>query len=1251
MDQTIVKYLNPDLFQIDDRKTDDFILYSLAIAKSYKYFNLENKHISDWSELLKNDDSFLLARIAGFDLLYYDKLRLNFIKDFDGFSSEREKETIFSGFFTLVQSLFTITNNWYVSARKNNIKNEPSKIELELENAIAYNLKPYFHELFGYYQYLKNTDELHFDAHLDINDFDSIWKVDGAVPINIFDTVDETQEPLASALKKIIIIFNPVYKLLYSIKIKSNSFFNASLQENDNHKAHVGLLLAFIHLYDYARNDLNEISKQHLNFYYRSILKQTPLLIEPKKMYLTVEIDENAEGLNLDVGKEILAGQDEDGNEIRYKTDEAVQLNNAKISHLSTHFVSRNINFDFSSRFKLVSGVFHKTHCGTVEEVEEFNESQATFSTLGEDQTFKTSQYQTMENSQISFALGSPVLVLSKSERKITFKFEFSPDAINYLSNLILDIASNRGLSEESVFDNIFSNAFTILYTHEEDWVTVKEYQVLYPQDWSTGEIEIVLQLSKKFPSIDVYNEADHQMELHAQTPLFLFKLNNDNFYYVYSFLYEMELTKIDIEVEVKKLNSLTVINDLGEVDSVSEFSILGDTPKVGSSFFIGHHELFCKKIDTISFGWEYTNLPGEHPNLASYYKEYQRDIKDQDFQLEIAALSDHNYDRGSSKKEVIEMFDMDDAGQYLPFKNIVDINLEKFNIEPNYKLNAEAIENFDANLETGYFKFTLLSPKVGFGFDVFSKIYDEVSDQEQKLALKNKKPSENVPYPNEPYAPMAQAPYVDYKASTSLFFEQTRTSENDYDQDNAFFLLSSNGTQRTLSKEGVSSTHIVPQFPYEGEMVIGLQNVAPPQYLNVLVEIQKSQSTNYKFSHKMEWQYLSFNGWKTFEPDEIINDSTLNLIRTGIIVFRIPKDIDDNPGLFDVEHVAFIKACSKSKADQLSLVKAIWVNAISATEIITDKFIKETEELPKGAAESFEEAIEGVVSINQPLPSFGGSSQERELDFFYRVSELLRHKNRPVTKRDIEKFTLIRFPWLSYVRCFTADEKTSEDANVRLLCMKKIKKGQNIEEVKLSQADFYEIKSFIRQFASPFVSIEVVNPIFEDLWIKANIKFIDISGGAGVEKLNQELFYFLCPWVKENTAQIQLASRIRKSEILNFVKKLPFVDFVTGFSVIHIKTTEEGMKIAFDTALNEKNAETIQIGTSKSILVPRESHITIIDNKEYAPPEQMNFTDLRVEDDFIVTSDQAISEFENAFGKSNEEKKENNPVVFSIKI
>ena len=113
----------------------------------------------------------------------------------------------------------------------------------------------------------------------------------------------------------------------------------------------------------------------------------------------------------------------------------------------------------------------------------------------------------------------------------------------------------------------------------------------------------------------------------------------------------------------------------------------------------------------------------------------------------------------------------------------------------------------------------------------------------------------------------------------------------------------------------------------------------------------------------------------------------------------------------------------------------------------------------------------------------------------------------------------------------------------------------------------------------------------------------------------------------------------------------MPFIDFVTGFSVIHIKTTEEGMKIAFDTALNEKNAETIQIGTSKSILVPRESHITIIDNKEYAPPEQMNFTDLRVEDDFIVTSDQAISEFENAFGKSNEEKKENNPVVFSIKI
>ena len=95
---------------------------------------------------------------------------------------------------------------------------------------------------------------------------------------------------------------------------------------------------------------------------------------------------------------------------------------------------------------------------------------------------------------------------------------------------------------------------FIISFTNEEGWVEVTDYDIDYPLDWTLNTIGIRIKLPKQFPSVDNYDEDLHALNLNATQPVFQFLINPDKFYYPYSFLSNMVITKIDIDVKVLKL-------------------------------------------------------------------------------------------------------------------------------------------------------------------------------------------------------------------------------------------------------------------------------------------------------------------------------------------------------------------------------------------------------------------------------------------------------------------------------------------------------------------------------------------------------------------------------------------------------------------------------------------------------------------------------------------------------------------------
>jgi hypothetical protein len=147
-------------------------------------------------------------------------------------------------------------------------------------------------------------------------------------------------------------------------------------------------------------------------------------------------------------------------------------------------------------------------------------------------------------------------------------------------------------------------------------------------------------------------------------------------------------------------------------------------------------------------------------------------------------------------------------------------------------------------------------------------------------------------------------------------------------------------------------------------------------------------------------------------------------------------------------------------------------------------------------------------------------------------------------------------------------------------------------------------------------------------------LTFRDISIGKGIEKLNHDLLNFICDWrLVTNGDNPELKNKIKKYEIIKFIKERKYISFVTGISVIHFKELEDGSVYAFDSASQDNADEYIECGSQGSILVPRNNHkITILSKDEYHPPEPTNFDELAINKSFLIVKKQEQKRIKNNY-------------------
>jgi hypothetical protein len=1236
------KGLNPldtQYFLPDERSLSDFLKFINKLSQEVIFVDENLKKNGNWFDFFISNELFLLAEIDSFDLLTIEKEKTKILIAFENTHDIKEKEHLTLQFFYQITQMLKTIDNWYGYSSRFNKQRESTALELELVSAISYRCKDVFWQL----NHINNSFEGRLFFNFVPHEFSGLWRdekvSDHLLPIDIHPK----DLNLDYLIKQLVLMHRPVLHTIIRLIERSRFLIKESLEKNANHESQIGLLLSFLQLFKHVQEDINRIPERQLLYYYEQILGQKRRAQISDDAHVYAIVDSEVSEILIPEKSIILAGQNQEGFDLKYQVVQSTIVSNLRLVGLSTLFISRNQAIDPGTNFQTVSGIYSKTI-----NLEDFSES---FPALGEEQRFLGDQEKTMEEVDLGFAIASPTLRLKGGERKVSLEFKFLAESYQYFLAMLLSVAKNKQRLPEEIFYQIFKNSVHIEYTSENGWHSLETFEFVPPQDWNTNGFVLRFELSPAEPPVIVYQEDIHGLGYAVNQPILKLIFRSQDTFHPYSFLQFLEMEEVKVEVEVNHLKHLTVHSNYGSLDHSIPFDFLGPSPKMGSYLLIGNDEIFCKQLDELKIGWTFHSLPLTG-DIAHYFRGYPYGITNDSFQLSIQALSDFRFmPLDASRADHVSLFEIKD-GQVDEKRVLNTIDLTKLDIFPDYEIEEDEIQEKSIDQKTGFIKLELVSPAMGFGFEVYSDVYNKSVTESTNKQIEKPKEGFYLDIPNEPFSPLVKDIYIDYKASSTFHFLGTKSFKNKDDYHENFIQIHPFGKKYLIKNGLVFDKSLMPYFEFQGALFIGLQAPKFPREFSLFFVLGKNDKWSYGEMPQLEWSYLSSDHWKSFNNDNLLFDHTEGLTRSGIISFKSPSDISDQNHVMPGS-TYWICCKTKNNADLASKISHVYLNGFLVKGDLQEGIIH-PEVLPPFSVQSFENNIPGILEIVQPLSSIRGRAKESSGDFMVRVSETLRHKNRAITKWDIEKILIQKFQWLGLIKVFGnfGYENHVKPGQLTIVGIPKIDNTDSFFLPKMTPGQIKEIEGFLHQAISPFVNFKVINPQYEFILVKGKIKFKSIDTGQLLKTLYNDLLKTICPWFYKDISLVFSNREGKKSEILNFINTRSYVDFITGFSVAHLFMNENGEFLMKDSTQIEDGLDTLQMGTPWSIVVPFYlRNLEIVDKEIYSPAASFDLEDLVLSENFIVSSDEEQNYSLRASSADIAEEEDNDEFQISFKF
>jgi hypothetical protein len=880
-------------------------------------------------------------------------------------------------------------------------------------------------------------------------------------------------------------------KLFMTVINHANMLLDDALNRKGDYEPHIGLILSFLHLFKTYQDQLNRLTGKHLEFYYRDVLKINYREKIADKVYVLIQLAKQADVYRLEKNLQFNAGKDSEGKKKYYKACDELTVNKARVAELKSLY-----------RFIDLDGEKHKPI-----EQSSLNVENNEFPMFA--------NFTNIEFAQLGFAFSSPILRMEGGKRTIT-----------------ITIQLNRKPGKSCSTD-LNVNIFKILITCDKGWKKISDDSIKR-SDINTNEWVITFVLDKNFPPVIDYDFKIHSGQFDVKHPvcrlILIEKYENINYYELCNCFH---INSYEITVNVEDLTNLILQNDFGLQKPEKPIMVFGNQPQANAAFYIGSREAFSKKLEY--FQIKFDLIDDKHfQDLPKWYFMYKNYDQNNPVQISFSRLINNEWNLLETKKikSLNKIGDNNYSYQY-------DYNESDYNKNINNFKELELFKNYSVAQKNGFIRINLIDNGFLFGHSQYpaalisalslsTKKEDTTSDKEESATV------------NPPLTPTIQNIRLSYESNVS----------SDDSKNTQFFHLHPFG----ISREEMGAS-LVFEISEEGHFYIGLDNLKPPQNISLLFQfVEGTGDMKIKMPEKVQWSYLTENKWVQFDERGILKDTTRNFSGTGIVSLSVPENAVNNSSIMPGNY-HWLRATVNENSlavNYLSLVQA------QAMELVFDDQGNASDHyntaLPPKSIGKLKESVASVKSVSQPFVSFGGRPEESRDNFFVRVSERLRHKDRAVTLWDYEHLVLEEFPQIHKVICLNhvSDEFDIAPGCVKVVVIPKLENlnAVNILQPAVSISLLNEIKDFLSKRCSDFVMLKVVNPKYDILEITADVTFkrgMDV--GYYNSLLSDDIKDFLTPW-KTNSENLHFYEKLHSSVILNFIEERNYVEYISKFKV-----------------------------------------------------------------------------------------------------
>lgn len=1187
----MVKAILTQEVEIDERSVDQLLAYLGSYSEYISYFDGNNQVDGNWKPFLENDPIMLMAAIINESLEEFENLHSP--ADPNQSSSESD-ESLREIKIRLILKWTVKIDSWYKSL----VDVQEERLSNKLGNIISDFLSYQFQSVL---LLIKNKvkDEDLANTTTESLGLNTLWEPGDA----------------GVSTEGINKILHNYQKIIMHIQEFIKEFLLKNFYTHNNHNANNALYIAFMLMLKKAQSAINGVAKRHLDFYYSDVLRQTLFEGEATGAFVSFELLPHIDSSEVKKGTKLSAGASASGKgDVLFETKSPVTVYPITIEALDTLYLDKTPHLDFGTNVPIVSNIYRNPRIRKGKPIVEPGSSKSApegwpvFGSSYFDQIDVTDISKSLTT--VGFIIGSPVLYLSEGLRKVSVTFNLAGQSSDVILWELLDqIATNEAITLNQAFFATFSQGFNIWATGKKGWEAIPLYEASY--NINQNSLTLEFQVDPSFPAI----EKNQQKDSNLQWPSLKVTLNEYAPVYLFSFLNNVLLESIDIDVEVSGMKQLSIYNNVGKVASGKTFKTFGTSPEVGSYLMIGSAELFKKNLTDLSIFLGWKNVPAECGGFGPYYDGYPVTVTNDCFKVKFSILTNNAWLPSDGEQPYeYNLFDTSScltsegySSEQVLKNTVIDLpEIAQLESSPDYNLQDPL--KFSVETQSGFIKLELIAPLFAFGHKLYQNTYTEV-------ATYNAREKANLPFPNKPFVPSTSSLSLNYKASDTLIFDPKLSQTFKGQNNGEYFQIGSFGNKKVVHDQHITSRSIL--YPYEasGYVYMGLNGVAPPTTLTLLFDFTNSKPLAPSNGESIRWEYLSDNEWIQLQGQQVISDGTSNFHKTGIVELSLPHNLPNDP-LNLAADLYWLRVSTNQKSNVFPLLQGVYPNATEVVCTSTNP-MDIGRVIPAGKIKKAAGKLPDIKKITQPSASFGGLPPEDENGYYTRVSERLRHKDRALTAWDYESMLLSEFPQIRVAKCTNLNKDFQiNNGQVKVVVLKAGITAHDISY--FNSNELSRMTDFLYQSANPFTTIEVINPQPEYLLANVDVKFQEgDNGGYYLHQLNEALSTYFCPWLKESGQLYGIGGSIDSTMVLSFIENLSYVEYARNLVIEQIIPDVHGQ---FQLKYGKPGVE-IKTTTPWSIFTSVTKHRinTITDGMNENAPGKAGIGHLEIGLDFII--------------------------------